>query len=101
MDAIAHLRKKNIIKTNPIHGYIASVSVGIYQGLPVLDLDYTEDSNAETDMNVVMNEASAFIEVQGTAEGHAFRMDELQAMLELAKGGIGELIAKQRAALQG
>ena len=101
VDAIAHLRKNKIIKTNPIHGYIASVSVGIYQGLPVLDLDYIEDSDAETDMNVVMNEAGAFIEVQGTAEGHAFRMDELQAMLELAKGGIGELITKQQAALQG
>jgi len=100
VDAIAHLRKKNIIKTNPIHGYIASVSVGIYQGLPVLDLDYTEDSDAETDMNVVMNEAGAFIEVQGTAEGHAFRMDELQAMLELAKGGISDLITKQQAVLQ-
>ena len=101
VDAIAHLRKKKIIKSNPIHGYIASVSVGIYQGVPVLDLDYKEDSEAETDMNVVMNEAGAFIEVQGTAEGHAFRMDELQTMLELAKNGIGELIKKQQAGLQG
>jgi ribonuclease PH len=68
--------------------------------VPVLDLDYAEDSNAETDMNVVMNDAGAFIEVQGTAEGHAFRMEELQAMLELAKGGIADLIDHQRAALK-
>ena len=100
-DAIAHLRKTHAIKNNPIHGYLASVSVGIYQGAPVLDLDYREDSEAETDMNVVMNESGAFIEIQGTAEGHAFRMDELQAMLDLAKSGIAELIKKQQMVLQG
>ena len=99
MDAIQHLIKRGAIKKNPIYGQVASVSVGIFQGVPVLDLDYAEDSNAETDMNVVMNEAGAFIEVQGTAEGHAFRMDELQAMLGLAQGGITQLIEKQRAAL--
>lgn len=99
VDAIRHMQKQGLITKNPIYGQVASVSVGIYKGMPVLDLDYAEDSNAETDMNVVMNEAGAFIEVQGTAEGHAFRMEELQAMLELARGGIDQLIAKQRAAL--
>jgi len=73
--------------------------VGIFNGVPVLDLDYAEDSNAETDMNVVMNDAAAFIEVQGTAEGHAFRKEELDAMLELATLGITQLMEKQRIAL--
>jgi len=99
-DAINHLLAKKIIRKNPLHGYIASVSVGIYKGSPILDLDYAEDSNAETDMNVVMNDAEAFIEVQGTAEGHAFRMDELQAMLDLARRGISELIEQQKAILE-
>jgi ribonuclease PH len=99
VDAVSHMQKKGLVSKNPIYGYVASVSVGIYQGVPVLDLDYAEDSNAETDMNVVMNDAGAFIEVQGTAEGHAFRMDELQTMLELAKDGIGRLIDHQRATL--
>jgi ribonuclease PH len=99
VDAIQHMRQRGTLNKNPIYGYVASVSVGIYQGAPVLDLDYAEDSNAETDMNVVMNDAGAFIEVQGTAEGHAFRMDELQAMLDLAKDGIATLIDYQRAAL--
>ncbi len=101
VDACNHLVKTGKIKKSPIHGQIASVSVGIYKGIPVLDLDYPEDSDAETDMNVVMNEAGAFIEVQGTAEGHAFRMDELQAMLALAQKGINELIEKQSEALRG
>ncbi|GAW85937.1 ribonuclease PH [Bathymodiolus platifrons methanotrophic gill symbiont] len=92
------LRQKKITK-NPIHGQVASISVGIFKGIPVLDLDYKEDSNAETDMNVVMNDAAAFIEVQGTAEGHAFRQDELNAMLELAKSGIADLLNKQTEAL--
>jgi ribonuclease PH len=82
-----------------LHGSIASISVGIYRGVPVLDLDYAEDSTAETDMNVVMNDSGAFIEIQGTAEGHAFRNDELQAMLQLAQKGIKELIEQQRQAL--
>ena len=99
VDAIEHLRKKKIIRRSPIHGFVASVSVGISQGQPVLDLDYIEDSEAETDMNVVMNDAGHFIELQGTAEGHAFRMDELTAMIELARGGITDLIVKQKAAL--
>ncbi|TAL51728.1 MAG: ribonuclease PH, partial [Methylovulum sp.] len=85
--------------SSPLHGQVASVSVGIYNGVPVLDLDYAEDSNAETDMNVVMNDAGAFIEVQGTAEGHAFRKDELDAMLVLAGLGIKQLMEKQRIAL--
>jgi len=98
-DAIGTLRKANKIKTDPIYGMIASVSVGIYKGEPVLDLDYAEDSNAETDMNVVMNDAGAFIELQGTAEGHAFRSEELNAMLELAKKGINNILEHQQAAL--
>jgi ribonuclease PH len=97
--AIQHMLKKKQIKTNPIHGQVASVSVGIYQGVPILDLDYAEDSQAETDMNVVMNDASAFIELQGTAEGHAFRNEELEQMLELAKAGIQQLLEKQQIAL--
>ncbi len=101
VDAVNQMLESKLIKKNPLHGQLASVSVGIYQGTPVLDLDYPEDSNAETDMNVVMNDAGAFIEVQGTAEGHAFREDELNAMLALAKKGIAELVAKQNAALSG
>jgi len=97
--AIEKLLKQKKITKNPLHGQVASVSVGIYKGIPVLDLDYIEDSNAETDMNVVMNDASAFIEIQGTAEGHAFRQDELNAMLELAKSGIASLLSKQSVAL--
>ncbi|HCK80443.1 MAG TPA: ribonuclease PH [Candidatus Competibacter sp.] len=95
-DAVRYLLGKKLVKKNPLHGQVASVSVGIYRGVPVLDLDYAEDSEAETDMNVVMNDAGAFIEVQGTAEGHAFRMEELQAMLELARTGIGQLLGEQR-----
>ncbi len=97
--AIGHLVKIRKIKTNPIHGQIASVSVGIVGGTPILDLDYAEDSSAETDMNVVMNDAGAFIEIQGTAEGHAFRKNELDSMLQLAEQGIAQIMSKQRAAL--
>jgi ribonuclease PH len=97
--AVQHMLKKKKIKTNPIHGQIASVSVGIYKGVPILDLDYPEDSQAETDMNVVMNDAFAFIELQGTAEGHAFRKEELDQMLDLAKTGIKQLLEKQQIAL--
>ncbi len=99
VDAIDYLIKNGKLKKSPIHGHVASVSVGIFEGVPVLDLDYDEDSNAETDMNVVMNEAGAVIEVQGTAEGHAFRKDELDAMLTLATSGIEHLIVKQVDAL--
>lgn len=99
-DAIRHLREKKLIKKDPLHGQVASVSVGIHQGVPIVDLDYAEDSGAETDMNVVMNDGGAFIEVQGTAEGHAFRREELDAMLALADQGIRELLEKQREALE-
>ncbi len=99
VDAVDVLMKRNGLKRNPIVGAIAAVSVGIYQGAPVLDLDYAEDANCDTDMNVVMNDGGGFIELQGTAEGHAFRRDELDALLALAHKGIGELIAMQRAAL--
>lgn len=98
--AVQKMLAKKQIKKNPLHGQVASVSVGIFKGVPVLDLDYAEDSNAETDMNVVMNDASAFIEVQGTAEGHAFRKDELDAMLSLAELGIKQLLEKQAQALE-
>ncbi|NKC11351.1 MAG: ribonuclease PH [Gammaproteobacteria bacterium] len=93
------LVQSGLIKANPIHGQVAAVSVGIFDGAPVLDLDYAEDSSAETDMNVVMNEAGAFIELQGTAEGHAFRRGELDDMLGLAEQGIAEIMAVQRAVL--
>lgn len=98
-DAVNYMLEKQMISKNPIHGHVASISVGIYNGEPVLDLDYAEDSNAETDMNIVMNEAGGFIEVQGTAEGHAFQSNELSAMLELGKKGITHLIEKQTEAL--
>lgn len=97
--AIHKMLEQKIIKSNPLYGQVASISVGIYNGIPILDLDYDEDSNAETDMNVVMNDAAAFIEIQGTAEGHAFRKDELNAMLELAATGIEQLLEKQRIAI--
>lgn len=93
-DAIGTLNGSS--SRSPLIGMIAAVSVGIYQGQAVLDLDYAEDSQAETDMNVIMNDAGAFIEVQGTAEGHAFRRDELDAMLNLADHGIQTIIQKQR-----
>lgn len=99
-DAVEHMLEKKLISKNPLHHQIASISVGIYEGTPVLDLDYAEDSNAETDMNVVMNNGDAFIEVQGTAEGHAFNADELNAMLSLAQKGIKEIFAAQQAAIE-
>jgi len=98
-DAINGMLEKKMIKKNPIVRQIASVSVGIYQGAPVLDLDYPEDSNAETDMNVIMDMDGKFIEVQGTAEGAPFSQDEMNAMLTLAGKGISELIEHQTAAL--
>ncbi len=98
-DAISSLLNNKKIKKNPLHGQVASVSVGIYNGQAVLDLDYAEDSNAETDMNVVMNEAGAYIEIQGTAEGHAFRPEELNTMLALAGEGIENLMQHQLNAL--
>nr|WP_296749995.1 ribonuclease PH [Thioalkalivibrio sp.] len=98
-DAVNHCLKKGLLKKNPLHGQLAAISVGIYQGVPVLDLDYDEDSQAETDMNLVMNEAGGVIEIQGTAEGHAFRRDELDAMLELGEKGIREIMTRQRETL--
>jgi len=100
-DACQWLQKQGMIKTNPIHGQVAAISVGIVNDVPVLDLDYAEDSAAETDMNVVMNDGNAFIELQGTAEGHAFRRSELDAMLSLAEIGIKQLMALQEAAVNG
>lgn len=99
VDAMRYLRQKGSLDRDPIHGQVAAVSVGIYAGIPILDLDYPEDSACETDMNVVMNDASALIEVQGTAEGHAFRRQELDAMLDLATAGIQSLMQLQREAL--
>ena len=99
VDAIDTLLKARRITRSPIHGQVAAVSVGIYSGTPVLDLDYAEDSEAETDMNVVMNESGGFIEVQGTAEGHAFRRQELDEMLRLAEKGICEIQHAQRETL--
>lgn len=100
VDAVDSLVRRRVLRDSPIHGQVAAVSVGIWSGIPVLDLDYKEDSDAETDMNVIMNNGGGFIEVQGTAEGHAFRRDELDALLNLAANGIGELLAKQLEALQ-
>lgn len=98
-DAIGALLKSGALTRNPLFGQVAAVSVGIWQGMPVLDLDYLEDSACETDMNVVMNDGLGFIELQGTAEGHAFRQDELDSLLALARKGIGELLLAQRQAL--
>tara|TARA_R110002096_G_scaffold374321_2_gene567979 strand:- start:29383 stop:30099 length:717 start_codon:yes stop_codon:yes gene_type:complete len=98
--AVEQLLANKKIKKNPLIGQIAAISVGIYKGEAVLDLDYPEDSEAETDMNVIMNEAGAFIEVQGTAEGHAFRREELDEMLNLAAKGINELMEHQQDALK-
>jgi len=100
-DACQWLLDQKKITKSPIHGQVAAVSVGIAGETPVLDLDYAEDAEAETDMNVVMNDGGAFIELQGTAEGHAFRRDELDAMLSLAESGIRQLMDLQRQALQG
>jgi ribonuclease PH len=99
VDAVNKLVRTNVLRESPIHGQVAAVSVGIWAGQPVLDLDYAEDSEAETDMNVVMNNGGGFIEVQGTAEGHAFRRHELDELLNLAANGVGRLLAKQLEAL--
>ncbi|MDE0930102.1 MAG: ribonuclease PH [Halioglobus sp.] len=99
VDAINHLQREKLIKDDPLLQMVASVSVGIYQGVPVLDLDYPEDSSADTDMNVVMGESGGFIEVQGTAEQAPFAREELNGMLDLASDGIQQLIALQKAAL--
>jgi len=97
--AMDRLCREQRLRRHPVHGQVAAVSVGIVDGVPVLDLDYAEDVRAETDMNVVMNEAGRYIEVQGTAEGHAYTREELDCMLGLAQKGISEIIAAQAAAL--
>jgi len=99
VDALNWLQTRGKLKKNPVHGAVAAVSVGIWRGVPVLDLDYAEDSECDTDMNVVMNDGGGFIELQGTAEGHAFRRGELDALLALAETGILRLLEYQREAL--
>jgi len=99
VDALRFLQRKGALLQDPLLQMVAAVSVGMVAGMPVLDLDYAEDSSAETDMNVVMTEAGGFVEVQGTAEGAPFSAGDLQAMLDLAKLGVAELNARQRAAL--
>jgi len=99
-DAVRELLSRGLITESPLKDYIAAISVGIHQGTPVLDLDYLEDSQCDTDMNVVMLGSGHFVEVQGTAEGHPFSREEMDVLLELAKGGIAELIVMQREALE-
>jgi ribonuclease PH len=98
-DAVSFLQKKNLLAKSPIRDFVAAVSVGVYNGAPVLDLDYAEDSACDTDMNVVMTGAGRFVELQGTAEGAPFSRAEADALLALAERGIAELIAHQRRAL--
>jgi len=97
--AINELINNGTLDENPIHQNVAAISVGIFDGTPVLDLDYAEDSSAETDMNVVMDQAGRFIEIQGTAEGAPFSRDEMDALLALAEQGINEIIAAQNAVI--
>jgi ribonuclease PH len=99
VDAINHLIEQKKIKTNPFKQLVASISVGIYKGVPMIDLDYLEDSKADTDMNVVMTEKGGFIEIQGTAEKDTFAQAELDQLLVLAKEGIAQLVAIQREVL--
>jgi len=99
VDALSWMLEKGKIAEDPLQRLIASVSVGMYKGTPVLDLDYPEDSNAETDMNVVMTQHGGFVEVQGTAEGAPFERDQMQAMLDLAEKGIQDLLLVQKQAL--
>ncbi len=98
-DAISHLLAKGLITESPLRDAVAAISVGVYQGAPVLDLDYIEDSDCDTDMNVVMTGSGGFVEIQGTAEGEPFQRADMDAMLDLAQNGICELIAKQKTAL--
>lgn len=98
-DAISHLLAKGIIAQSPLRDSVAAISVGVYKGLPVLDLDYIEDSDCDTDMNIVMTGNGGFVEIQGTAEGEPFQRAEMTAMLDLAQAGITELIQKQKLAL--
>ena len=98
-DAITYLQKQGLITESPLRDFVAAISVGVYQGAPVLDLDYIEDSDCDTDMNVVMTGSGGFVEIQGTAEGEPFKRNEMNAMLDLAQEGISMLISKQKAAL--
>jgi len=98
-DAVTLLLQRGLIATSPLHDFVAAVSVGVYQGTPVLDLDYAEDSDCDTDMNVVMTGSGGFVEVQGTAEGAPFSRDQMDALLLLAQTGIARLVAKQKQAL--
>jgi ribonuclease PH len=98
-DAVSRLLARGEIATSPVRDFVAAVSVGIYEGTPVLDLDYAEDSSCDTDLNVVMTGAGGFVEVQGTAEGEAFTRAQMDALLDLAGIGIGRLVEAQRAAL--
>ncbi len=99
-DAVSVLLEKQLITASPLKDFVAAISVGVYQGVPVLDLDYIEDSGCDTDMNVVMTGSGGFVEIQGTAEGEPFQRDEMNAMLDLAQHGISQLIALQKAALK-
>ncbi len=99
VDALRSMQRRKLLLNDPLKHMIAAVSVGIYNGTPVLDLDYAEDSNAHTDMNIVMTDSGAFIEIQGTAEGDAFHETEFQQLLSLAKKGIQDILAAQKAAL--
>ena len=99
VDALNLMQKNNLIKSDPLKHMVGAVSVGIYNGKPVLDLDYDEDSKAHTDMNVVMTDADSFVEIQGTAEGEAFHEHELNDLIALAKKGIKEIIALQKQVL--
>ncbi|HEY6721504.1 MAG TPA: ribonuclease PH [Burkholderiales bacterium] len=98
-DAVGTLLQRGVLSASPIHDFVAAVSVGLYEGVPVLDLDYAEDSSCDTDMNVVMTGAGGFVEIQGTAEGEPFSTAQMDALVALAKRGIVELIARQKAAL--
>jgi ribonuclease PH len=98
-DAVSFLLEKKLIAESPLKDFVAAISVGVFEGTPVLDLDYIEDSGCDTDMNVVMTGSGGFVEVQGTAEGAPFRREEMDAMLDLAQAGISQLIAKQKTAL--
>jgi ribonuclease PH len=98
-DAVSSLLHAGVLTASPIRDHVAAVSVGIYQGVPVLDLDYDEDSNCETDLNVVMTGAGGFVEIQGTAEGEPFSRTQLDRLVDLAAGGIGQLVAAQKEAL--
>jgi ribonuclease PH len=99
-DAVNVLMQKELVKVNPISDFVAAISVGVFKGLPVLDLDYIEDSDCDTDMNVVMTGSGGFVEVQGTAEGAPFHRAEMDAMLDLAQSGIAQLVELQKAALK-